>query len=461
MNEIYKDDDESELIHDKNERLIYSTSENAPKLNEDQEDQKQIDLINSFINGNIEAIIEIHTYIMNQQQQIDIMWISETILHPAIMQFITQCDDDNYLLPAVRVLALTSNRKSPHIVEAFDQSFIEKMLMLMGQNIEYVNHGLCFLINILNSDFSVYPTFRDALFFDFCNSKLMVETNRAIFFLISRMIKRTLPKIVENITDEDSGVIDLFINNFIPYIIQSKYEESVLKIQAGISKVCSKSNEIALRIIDSEICGIIFSFLHESESESENIFNGALLVINSFVMSHEETILDKLIVDYDLFNNFLPLLQSPEPRIVAFSIEVFRQILICSPKYVDIILSSEEIIGTFITLAKEGDFESRKIATYFICELFTSQRNTDLWTYLIENEAIEILVDFLQSGDDDLSKFVITTIWHIITYYPNAAHYLAANDIFNVLEDLEDNKNLKSSAIPELIHQIHTLLKMK
>ena len=414
------------------------------------------DLISRFSNGEAEAIFEIHKLIMGEQYQIDVEEISETKLHPSLINFILSCDDVQFLLPSVRVLALTSNRKSNYISDAFDQPFLEKMMAIIDENIDFLNHGLCFLINVLNSNFELYPMFRDALFFDFCNRKMIEDPSRPICFLISRMCKRTFPLIVKKIKDEDHHVIDLFIDNYSTFILKSLYEESMVKVFAGLTKACNNNVDVAKVIANNEIIDICLSFIQENENESA--VDGSLSIINSLVMRHDEEILDKLIEVNDLFSNLLPFLNSPEPRIVAFVIEVFRQILICSSKYVNIILENGDIILKFIELAREGDFESRKIAVYFLCELFTSQRNTELWTFLIANHCIEILVEFLQSGDSDLSKFILTTIWHLITNFPQAAHVLQDNDIFEILEELEDDDKLQSSAIPELIREIHHIL---
>ena len=412
-------------------------------------------LITEFINGNASAIAEIHELVMKQETEIDINGISETLLHPTIVNFIMDCSDDALLLPAVRVLALTSNKHSPHISDAFSINFLEKMMELMQNDIAFLNHGLCFLINSLNSNFDLFQIFKDCEFFKYCSSILLGDENIALIFLISRMFLHTFPRIAEVPNDNDE-IINLFLSSFAPILIVSPYEKTILHTLEGLAHACSNNVNIGKAVVENGLIEQCLSFLESSDDES--IIKGSLLVINSLVMSQDGEIIDQLINSFNIFDRILPFLGHPEPRIVAFVGELFRQILICAPQYAHQIVEDPNILNRFIELTEQGDFDSQKIAIYFICELLTTNRDNDLWSFLIDHGCIEVIANFLQSGDDTISKMLLTTIWHVLNQYPEAASILQENNIFETLEELEERKDLKSCAIKDLAAEIQLIL---
>lgn len=390
-----------EIIEEKNKMLGYVHNKDDDII--DTENVENI--ISSILSGNTELCRKLLDFGSKKYGEIVLNFNLLSYLVDVISN--TSSDyDESQLKNIYLTLIAFHNENQSYILNSV---FFDSLLIHMVNSKELSNLCVIVICNILSNSAEYLHLF---LHHPVSNAivHILYEPNPTVLYPLSELFYNTIDN--ENIDN-----ITFFLNIFDCSINLMKqvgfnHDNTIYEnIFLGLSKLKDYSKMKSIfeeHILKNNMIEIVMSYINDDKSDKRFIY-----ILIEFFHDNPEAI--NKFFELKIYINMIDILNNElDTRLLIFAINTLSSFLVLTLDFLEYLLDVNimEIFNKFLC---SGESTLKESVLEFICEIFRSTRNKDIWRVLVEKyDFVSLLVEHIESSN--IQNIIISTFHHIINF---------------------------------------------
>ncbi|OHT17536.1 hypothetical protein TRFO_02590 [Tritrichomonas foetus] len=211
-------------------------------------------------------------------------------------------------------------------------------------------------------------------------------------------------------------------------------------------------NGFKLGVFDLALDGIIYDFPNKSEEGTETeTKQTSLEIIMQFLNSPFSEHKEYIITYSDIGKHVGLLLLNENDNDIKCGITILNFLLYNDPDIPSKVIH-HKIIENICKAIKICNFENKTLILN-VLGYFLKETDKSIVMMILNNDILEYVFESIECITDPLKIYVLESLFHIFTNYPESKKYVNEEDIYEIIEPLQRYPNEDISTLAQLIHK--------